>query len=61
MFLNTKRNYKKRQLFVVSLLIAFVVLLNFYMLNKVISNSNDDKNNDHTYERTMDRGIIVDR
>jgi len=39
------------QLFMVSLLIAFVVVLNFYMLNRVISNSSN--------ERDMDRGIII--
>ncbi len=44
MFLNTILNSKNIRLFVVGLLIAFVVLLNFYTLNKIISKSGDDKN-----------------
>jgi len=61
MFLFNKTNYKKMQLFMVSLLIAFVVVLNFYMLNKVISNSNTDRNNDSDYDRNMERNIIINR
>jgi hypothetical protein len=33
--------YKKHKLFFISLLIAFLVILNFFMLNKVISSPND--------------------
>jgi len=61
MFLLNKANYKKMQLFMVSLLIAFVVILNFYMLNKVISNSSTDRNNDSGYDRNMERNIIINR
>jgi len=61
MFLFNKSNYKKMQLFMVSLLIAFVVILNFYMLNKVISNSSTDRNNDRDYDRNMERNIIINR
>ena len=61
MFLFNKSNYKKMQLFMVSLLIAFVVVLNFYMLNKVISNSSTDRNNDSAYDRNMERNIIINR
>lgn len=45
----------------VSLLIAFVVFLNFYMLNKVISDSSTDRNNDRDYDRNMERNIIINR
>jgi len=41
----------------VSLLIAIVVVLNFYMLNKVVSNSSNDKD----YDRNMERNVIINR
>ena len=61
MYLKIKKTFEKKQLLIVCLLIAFVVFLNFYMLNKVISNSNIDHNYDSRYERTIESSINVNR
>lgn len=45
-------NTKKIKLFLVSLLVALVVLLNFYMLNKVITGSTDSKHIEQTSSLT---------
>jgi len=39
---------KKIKMFFVSFLVAFIILLNFYMLNKVISNPGNARNIDQT-------------
>ena len=41
-------NHKNVKLGMVVLVIALMVLLNFYMLNKVISNSGNDRNIEQT-------------
>jgi len=48
MLFNNISNHKNVKLGMVVLVIALMVSLNFYMLNKVISNSGNDRNIEQT-------------